>query len=155
MLGPAVRICEYMNSCMLMGCLIGFCGTVNLSKLIHARGFFQDRAAAGTVIAEQFPGACRRGPALGVGSALTQAVLSSTRTCGLGRGLLALGRSWAVPSLQPSHLSIRLEGGREKSFWWSRWAGRREVKCCVFRRETPHHPMSLYGCACEHCRVGS
>lgn len=105
--GPAVRICEYMNSCMLMGCLIGFCGTVNLSKLIHAREFFQDRAVAGTVIAEQFPGACRWGPALGVGSALTQAVLSNPPAAqervGLGRGLLALGRSWA--HAQPSAFS--------------------------------------------------
>lgn len=49
----AVCSLEYMNNFMLLGCLIGFCGTVNLSKLIHAWVFFQDRAVAHTFIVEQ------------------------------------------------------------------------------------------------------
>lgn len=50
---PAVHSLEYMNNFMLLGCLIGFWGTVNLSKLIHAWVFFQDQAVASTFIVEQ------------------------------------------------------------------------------------------------------
>ena len=38
---------------MFLGGLIGFCGTVNLSKLIHAWVFFQNQAVASTFVVEQ------------------------------------------------------------------------------------------------------
>lgn len=50
---PAVQSLAYMNNFMLLGCLIGFCGTVNLSKLIHPQAFFQDQAVASAFIVEQ------------------------------------------------------------------------------------------------------
>lgn len=53
MLDPAVHSLEYMNNFMLLGCLIGFCGTVNLSKLIRAWVFFQDQAVASISIVGQ------------------------------------------------------------------------------------------------------
>jgi len=53
MSGTAAHSLEYMNNFVLLGCLIGFCGTVNLSKLTHAWVFFQDQAVASTFIVEQ------------------------------------------------------------------------------------------------------
>lgn len=46
MLDPAIRIHEYMSNLTLLRCLIGFCGTVNLSKLTHAWVLSEDQAVA-------------------------------------------------------------------------------------------------------------
>lgn len=51
-LDPAIHSLEYVNNFTLLGCLIGFCGTVNLSKLIHAWVYFQEQAVARSLIVE-------------------------------------------------------------------------------------------------------
>lgn len=117
MLDAAIRIHEYKSN-TLLHCLIGFCGTVNLSKLIHAWVLLRIRLLP--VLSLSARGRIRRWPQKR--RCLTLAVQLCPQPHPIALGSCGHGTHWHREKLFPMKTAVlarrALPDGRERCWAW-------------------------------------